>query len=44
MQQDISLDGRLFRPVDDTVGGEVGTDTVFAFRQEGDLIHLVKTR
>ncbi len=39
MQQDISLDGRLFRPVDDTVGGEVGMDTVFVFRQEGDLFH-----
>ncbi len=39
MQQGISLDGRLFRPTDDTVGGEVGTDTVFVFRQEGDLIH-----
>ncbi len=39
MQQDISLDGRRFRPVGDTIGGEVSPDTVFAFSQEGDLIH-----
>lgn len=39
MQQRLSLDGRRFRPVGDTVGGKVGAETVFEFSQEGDLVH-----
>ncbi len=39
MQQRLSLDGRRFRPVGDTVGGEVGAETVFEFSQEDDLVH-----
>lgn len=35
---DVSLDGRTFAPVRTSGGGEVGTDTVFHYHQDGDLI------
>ena len=34
-----SLDGRVFRSAAAVEGGEVDADTVFRFRQDGDLIH-----
>ncbi|MGY0232569.1 hypothetical protein [Longispora urticae] len=52
----MDLDGRVFRAVADVVGGDVGTDTVFEYHQDGDLVwasysggsirlgHLVGTR
>ncbi|WP_018353481.1 hypothetical protein [Longispora albida] len=51
-----SLDGRTFRAVSDVDGGEVSTETVFEYHQDGDLVwaeysggtirrgHLVGTR
>lgn len=33
-----SLEGRRFRSVADVAGGEVGTETVFEYHEEGDLI------
>lgn len=38
MDKDLSLDGRQFQAVSDTIGGEVGTETIFEFSQEANLI------
>jgi len=38
MGKSISMHGRRFRAVADTVGGEVGTETIFEFSQEADLV------
>lgn len=34
----VSYDGRLFRPVSNTASGEVDGDTVFHYRQSGDVV------
>jgi hypothetical protein len=34
-----SLDGRTLRSASAVEGGEVDADTVFRFRQEGDVVH-----
>ena len=34
----VSLDGRRFQSMAEVAGGEVGTETVFEYHEEGDLI------
>jgi hypothetical protein len=38
-----SLDGKVFRSASAVEGGEVDAETVFRFRQEGDVIHASYT-
>jgi hypothetical protein len=33
-----NYDGRLFRTISNTEGGETGAETVFHYRQEGDFV------
>jgi hypothetical protein len=35
---DYNLDGKVFRSVSNTANGEVGGDTVFHYRQSGDIV------
>lgn len=36
--RDYNLDGRVFRSVSNTPNGEVGAETLFHYRQTGDLV------
>lgn len=38
-----NFDGRLFRPVSTSANGEAGTDTVFHYRQTGDVVWATYT-
>jgi hypothetical protein len=38
LEDNVSMQGRRLRAVGDTVGGEVGSNTIFGFSQEADLV------